>query len=86
MTTVSNVIFFMGNSYKLYSGFKVDVMPLLIIFLREARKYLWRNLMEKTSMNDKRCCCIDRLCRKLDDESDCMQKGGKIVDSCSKCH
>jgi hypothetical protein len=42
--------------------------------------------MEKTSMSGKRCCCIDRLCRKLDDESDCMQKGGKMVDSCSLCH
>ena len=41
--------------------------------------------METTSITNKKCCCIDGLCRKLDDESDCMQKGGKIVDSCSLC-
>ncbi len=41
--------------------------------------------MEKES-SAKRCCCIDNICKKMDDESACVKKGGRMVDSCTVCH
>jgi len=41
--------------------------------------------MEKES-SAKRCCCIDYICKKMDDESACVKKGGRMVDSSAVCH
>ncbi len=41
--------------------------------------------MEKES-SARRCCCIDNICKKMDDESACVKMGGKMVDSCTVCH
>jgi hypothetical protein len=41
--------------------------------------------MEKES-SSKRCCCIDNICKKMDDESACAKSGGRMVDSCTVCH
>lgn len=40
--------------------------------------------MEKES-SEKRCCCINNMCRKVDSESTCARMGGTMVDSCSSC-
>ena len=56
-----------------------------VVILGLAVTHFRRLSMEKES-SAKRCCCIDYICKKIDDESACAKMGGRMVDSYTVCH